>query len=207
VSILDQEYAGVSGIRLRHYISLALLTALNNKYGGSDWPAPDAALVTGSGLAVPDGLIGLSPESAKALLEGLGFSYADGGPIDSEIPAGRVAATDPPAGSNSAKGAVVTVFTSKGNKVPFPDVVFDGKSKTFAQASSDLNAAGYTSITQSCVVIPPSTTGPGPSTGPILPSDPEYARVGKVQSSSPAAGSNNVPGTPVSLAVGKETCP
>jgi membrane peptidoglycan carboxypeptidase len=202
VSILDQEYAGVSGIRLRHYISLALLTALDGKYGGNDWPAPDPALISGSGLAVPDGLIGLSPESAKALIEGLGFTYADGGPIDSEVPAGKVAATDPAAGSLSAKGAVITVFTSKGNKIAMPDVVYDGKSRTFSQAQSELSTAGYTSVTQSCVVIPPTT-----GTGPILPADPNFARVGKVQSSDPVAGSYNLPTTPVTLAVGKETCP
>ncbi len=201
-NILDAEYQGVSGIRLRHYISLALVTALDNKYGGADWPAPDPALVTGGGLAVPDGLIGLSPESAKALLEGLGFTYADGGPIDSEVPAGKVANTDPPAGSNSAKGATITVYTSKGNKVAFPDVVLDGKTNDFATAQGTLNGQGYTTVTQSCVVIPP-TTGPGP----ILPTDPQYDRVGKVQSSNPAPGSYTLPNSPVNLAVGKETCP
>ncbi len=201
-NILDAEYQGVSGIRLRHYISLALVTALDNKYGGADWPAPDPALVTGGGLAVPDGLIGLSPESAKALLEGLGFTYADGGPIDSEVPAGKVANTDPPAGSNSAKGATITVYTSKGNKVAFPDVVLDGKTNDFATAQGTLNGQGYTTVTQSCVVIPP-TTGPGP----ILPTDPQYDRVGKVQSSNPAPGSYTLPNNPVNLAVGKETCP
>ena len=199
VSILDQEYAGVSGIRLRHYISLALLTALDGKYGGNDWPGPDPALVTGGGLAVPDGLIGLSPESAKALLEGLGFSYADGGPIDSEVPAGKVAATDPSAGTNSAKGAVITVYTSKGNKVAFPDVVGDGKTNSFSAASTSLNSAGYTTVTQSCVVLAP-TSGPGP----VLPTDP---RVDKVQSSTPAPGTYVMANSPVDLAIGKITCP
>ena len=202
VSILDQEYAGVSGIRLRHYISLALVTALDQKYGGGDWPGPDPALVSGGGLAVPDGLIGLSPEQAKALLEGLGFTYADGGPVDSEVPAGKVAATDPAAGSNSAKGATITVFTSKGNKVAFPDVVLDGKTNDFNAAKNTLNGQGYSNVSQSCVVIPPTT-----GTGPILPTDPQYDRVGKVQSSNPAPGSYNVPGAAVTLAVGKETCP
>lgn len=200
-NILDTEYQGVSGILLRHYISLALVTALDNKYGGSDWPAPDPALVTGGGLAVPD-VTNLTPESAKSLLEGLGFTYADGGPIDSEVPAGKVAGTNPAAGSNSAKGATITVYTSKGNKVAFPDVVLDGKTNDFATAQGTLNGQGYTTVTQSCVVIPP-TTGPGP----ILPTDPQYDRVGKVQSSNPAPGSYTLPNSPVNLAVGKETCP
>jgi hypothetical protein len=198
-NILDAEYAGVSGIRLRHYISLAVVTALDNKYGGSDWPAPDPSLVTGGGLAVPDGLIGLSPESAKALLEGLGFTYADGGPVDSEVPAGKVAGTDPGAGSNSAKGATVTVYISKGNKTAFPDVVLDGKSNSFGDAETTLHTAGYMTVTQSCVVLAP-TSGPGP----VLPTDP---RVDKVQSSNPTPGSYVIPNTPVNLAIGKVTCP
>jgi len=202
--ILDTEYAGVSGIRLRHYISLALITALDGKYGGSDWPAPDAALVTGSGLAVPEGLIGqLTAEQAKALLEGLGFTYADGGQVDSEIPAGKVASTDPAPGSMSAKGSTITVYTSKGNKVAFPDVVADGKSFSFSQAQTALSSAGYPTVSQSCVALtPPPDSGSTPA--PVLPNDP---RIDKVQSSSPVAGSFNTPGTPVTLAVGKITCP
>lgn len=198
-NILDAEYQGVSGIRLRHYISLALVTALDNKYGGNDWPAPDPALVTGGGLAVPDGLIGLTPESAKALLEGLGFSYADGGPIDSEVPAGKVAATDPPAGSNSAKGATITVYTSKGNKVAFPDVVADGKTNDFAAAEAYLNSQHFGAVSQTCVVLAP-TSGPGP----VPNNDP---RIGKVQSSTPAAGSYVMPNSTSTLAVGQISCP
>ena len=201
VPILDQEYEGVAGIRLRHYISLALVTALDNKYGGNDWPAPDPSLVTGGGLAVPD-VRGLTPESAKALLEGLGFTYKDGGPVDSEVPAGKVATTDPAPGSNSGKGATITVFTSKGNKVAFPDVVLDGETNDFTTAEGQLNTAGYMNVTQTCVVITPTTGNP-----PMLPTDPKYGRLGKVQSSTPAPGSYNLPGTPVTLAVGKETCP
>ena len=200
-NILDAGYAGVDGILLRHYISLAVVTALDGKYGGVDWPAPDPALVTGGGLAVPDGLIGLSPESAKSLLEGLGFMYADGGPIDSEVPAGKVAATDPPAGSNSAKGATITVYTSKGNKVAFPDVVFDGISNDYTTAKNSLMTDGYTNIgPEACVVLKPTAAYPA---DPVLPTDP---RVGHVQSSTPAAGTYVLKNTAVTIAVGQIHC-
>ena len=204
VSILDQEYAGVSGIRLRHYISLAVVTALDNKFGGGDWPGPDPALVSGRGLAVPDGLIGLSPEQAKALLEGLGFTYADGGPVDSEVPAGKVAATDPAAGSNSAKGATITVFTSKGNKVAVPDVVLDGETNSYSDAQADLAAAGFTNATQSCVVLAPTSSGSGSTPAPVLPTDP---RIDKVRSTNPAPGGYAVPTAAVNVAIGKISCP
>jgi membrane peptidoglycan carboxypeptidase len=199
-NILDAGYAGVDGILLRHYISLALVTALDNKYGGNEWPGPDPALVTGGGLAVPDGLIGLSPESAKSLLEGLGFMYADGGPIDSEVPAGKVAGTDPPAGSNSAKGATITVYTSKGNKVAFPDVVFDGESNVYATALGDLTAAGYTSVSEVCVELKPTAAHPA---DPVDPADP---RIGKVQASTPPAGTYTLKNTAVKIATGQIHC-
>jgi len=193
-NILDAGYEGVPGILLRHYISLALVTALDNKYGGNDWPAPDPGLVTGGGQAVPNGLIGLTPEAAKTLIEGLGFTYADGGPIDSEVPAGRVAATDPAAGSNSAKGATITVYTSKGNKVAFPNVV----GNPAGAAESTLNGQGYMTITQSCVVL-----APAPGDAVVDPGDP---RIDTVQSSNPAPGSYVLPNTPVNLAIGRIDC-
>ena len=115
------------------------------------------------------------------------------------MPAGKVAGTDPGAGANSAKGATITVYVSKGNKVAFPDVVLDGKSNSFTDAETTLHTAGYMTVTQSCVVLAP-TSGPGP----VLPTDP---RVDKVQSSTPPPGAYVIPNTPVNLAIGKVTCP
>jgi len=142
---------------------------------------------------------GQTPEAAKALLEGLGFSYLDGGPIDSEFPAGKVANTDPAPGTQSGVAAIITVFTSKGNKVAFPDVVGDGKWNDFASAKSILNGQGYSTVAQGCEVLKPAG-GPGP----VLPTDP---RVGKVQSSDPPPGSIVLPGVSVTLTVGEITCP
>lgn len=199
-NILDTEYAGVSGIRLRHYIMEPTVAALDGKYGGVDWPAPDPTLLSGSGQAVPD-VTGLTGPAAQTILEGLGFSYADGGGVDSPVEAGKVVSTDPAVGSITAKGSTVTVFTSKGNQIPFPDVVADGKSNDFTQAKALAQAAGYPTVAQACVVLAP-IGGPGP----VLPGDP---RVGKVQSSNPIAGALTVPGAgvTVTLDVGKITCP
>ncbi len=198
-NILDSEYADVPGILLRHYIMKPIVTALDNKYGGGDWPGPDPALEGGSATTVPDGLVGIAPESAKALLEGLGFTYADGGPVDSEQPLGKVASVNPPSGTPSGLGAVITVYTSKANKIALPDEVLDGKTKDFATAKSDFIAAGFTNVTQGCVVL---TATPGP----VLPTDP---RIGKVQSTNPAPGSFQVPGATVAITanVGQITCP
>lgn len=197
-NILDTGYAGVAGIRLRHYIMEPTVAALDRKYSGTDWPAPDPELLKGGGQSVPD-VTGLTADAARTILEGLGFSYADGGAVDSAIEAGRVVSTDPGVGAFSAKGVTITVYTSKGNQVPFPDVVADGKTNDFAAAKSLVQAAGYSTVNQACVVLAP-TSGPGP----VLPTDP---RVGKVQSSTPAPGTPTVPGAVVTLSVGKKTCP
>jgi membrane peptidoglycan carboxypeptidase len=185
--ITQTSQAGVRGVLLRHYITRATMSALNAKFGGWDWPAPDPSLLVGSGQEVPE-LRGQTPEQAKSVLEGLGFTYADGGAVDSEIEAGRVAATDPGAGTQSAKGAVVTVYTSKGNKVPFPDVVGDGKSISYAEAEAMLGGS-YPNVNEVCVVVT------------------EPARDDQVQSSDPASGTLVVPGVPVTLSVGKLVCP
>jgi beta-lactam-binding protein with PASTA domain len=152
---------------------------------------------------VPD-LRGLTPDAAKALVEGLGFEFADGGQVDSDLEAGKIVRTDPEAGSISAKGVTITVFTSNGKQKPFPDVVGDGKSFTFSQAKSALKAAGYTQVTEACVEIAPASgETEGPTSPPIDPTDP---RIGKVQSSDPPAGSPTVPGAPVTLTTGKIDC-
>ena len=204
-SILDTEYNDVAGIRLRHYIMHDINVALNNKYGGTEWPGPDPALVTGSGVSVPD-VRGQTPEAAKALLEGLGFSYADGGPSDSDVTAGRVSGTDPGAGATSAKGSIITVYTSKGNVVPFPNVVGDGKSFDFNSAKSQLVAAGYpaSGITQACAVLAPTTNNPGPPDPDLV--DPTDPRINKVQSTNPSPGTPVVPGGAVTITIGKITC-
>ncbi|MEP6480459.1 MAG: transglycosylase domain-containing protein [Rhodoglobus sp.] len=198
--LYDYEWADWGGNNLRHPIMAATALVTNSKYGGGAFPTPSGVLLGGSGLQVPD-VRGLSPEKAKALLEGLGFTYVDGGPVDSEVPLGMVVSTDPPAGSQSAAGTTITVTTSKGNLVQFPDVVLDGKTNTLAQAHAALNAAGYMTITDSCSVI-----APAPVTIPPTPVTPD-PREGKVSASSPAPGTYVLPHAAVTLTYTKAICP
>ncbi|MFM9877890.1 MAG: PASTA domain-containing protein, partial [Rhodoglobus sp.] len=184
---------GVSGGLLRHVIMRSTVAVINAKYGGGAFPEPSAALLTGSGLEVPD-VRGLTPEAAKALLVGLGFGYEDAGQIDSEVPAGKVAATDPAPGTQSAKATIIKVYTSKGNKVAFPDVVEDGKSNTFPDAQGILNGQGYNQVSEVCVALPVGT----------LPGD---ERIDKVSGSDPAPGAFVMPNTKVKLTVTKLACP
>ncbi|MDF1479067.1 transglycosylase domain-containing protein [Leifsonia sp. H3M29-4] len=194
--MFDASYNGVRGQLLRHIITRNVIGTANAKYGGGDWPAPAANLLTGSGAEIPN-VVGLTPEAAKALLESLGFSFADGGQVDSDADAGKIVQTDPAAGTQSAKGALVTVYTSKANMKAFPDVVGDGTQFTFGQAQSTLGSQ-YPSVSQTCVVLEPLNGDPA-----VLPGDP---RIDKVQASNPAPGTKVIPGVAVTLSIGKITC-
>ncbi|CAO1649738.1 peptidoglycan glycosyltransferase [Salinibacterium sp. NYA9b] len=176
-------YADVQGYRLRHYITRATDGALNIKYPGGALPEPDSKLLTGSGTEVPD-LTLQSLEQAKSVLESLGFSFRDGGEVDSELPAGQVVRTSPGAGTQSAAGATVTVYTSKGNKVKIPDAVGDGESNDFATAQGILSSSGFSNVSQSCEEVSPGD-----------PSD------GKVTASSPSAGTFAKTSTTITLTV------
>jgi len=181
--ISEVSYADVSGYRLRHYITRATDAALNIKYPGSAFPEPDAKLLTGSGTEVPD-LRMQTLEQAKSVLVSLGFTFKDGGEVDSELPAGQVVKTNPAAGTQSAAGATVTVYTSKGNKVKVPDAVGDGQSNDYATAQGILNGAGFNNVSQGCEVVPLG--------------DP---RDGKVTSTNPAPGVFAIPSVPITVVV------
>lgn len=186
-SIRNYSWAGISGGVLRHVIMNATVGAIDAKYGGVDFQPPVPRLLTGSGVTVPD-LTGQSPEQAQSLLVSLGFTYQDGGTVDSEIAAGKVVGTDPAAGSLTARGTTVIVYTSKGNKIQLPDVV--SIHPAYGAAHGTLTSQGFTNVIQGCVV----TTDP--------------ALVNKVVSSNPAPGSYLLKTDPITLAVGKLlTCP
>ncbi|MGZ0211449.1 MAG: transglycosylase domain-containing protein [Actinomycetales bacterium] len=188
--ISQVSYADVQGYRLRHYITRATDTALNIKYPGGALPEPDSKLLTGAGTEVPD-LTLQTLEQAKSVLVSLGFNFADGGGVDSELPAGQVVKTSPAAGTQSAAGATVTVYTSKGNKIKIPDAVGDGQSNDFATAQGILNGAGFNNVSQACEEV--------------MPTDPKD---GKVTASNPSPGTFAKTSTAVTLTVAQSTpCP
>jgi membrane peptidoglycan carboxypeptidase len=113
---------GTSGGLLRHRIFRPIAQAIDSVYPGGAFPGPDPSLLTGSPVEVPD-VIGASLEQAKNAIElaELGFEHA--GDIDSDLPEGVVAATDPVAGSGVPRGTTVRVYTSNGLAEPVPNVV------------------------------------------------------------------------------------
>ncbi|GAB3795837.1 transglycosylase domain-containing protein [Humibacter antri] len=129
---------GHGGRDAKLYVARPVIAALNKIYGGDQFQQPSGSVLQAKQVTVPD-VTGKSPADAQSTLEGLGFTYQDGGPVDSAQPAGTVASTNPPAGSGAGIGAVVTVYTSKGNQATVPDVT----GKSGQDAATTLTAAGF----------------------------------------------------------------
>ena len=178
--------AGRQGALLRHAIFKPLALAIDGFYPGHAFPAPDPALLAGNEVFVPD-TKGLTPEKAKEAIELVDLSYQDGGQVDSDLPVGTVAATDPGAGAKVPRGTPITVYTSNGQGAGVPDVVSD--EQTFDAAKAELDGAGFNHVKEACEVA--------------LPGDPLLLKVVKQD---PAAGSVVNKNTQVTLTVRKINC-
>jgi beta-lactam-binding protein with PASTA domain len=139
---------------------------------------------------VPDGLVGGTPESAQSAIELAELTYADGGPVDSDLPVGTVASTDPPGGTQVPRGTTVTVYTSNGQDATAPPTT----GLTFAAGQSAFQTAGFSTISQACQVAPTGT----------LPTDPT---IGTIITQTPVAGAVVNVSTPVVLTIRKIACP
>ncbi|MGB3911357.1 MAG: transglycosylase domain-containing protein [Pseudolysinimonas sp.] len=113
---------GTSGGLLRHRIFRPIAQAIDSVYPGGGFPGPDPALLTGSPVEVPN-VVGASLEQAKNAIELAELGFEHGGDVDSDLPAGVVASTDPAAGSGVPRGTTVRVYTSNGLAEPVPNVV------------------------------------------------------------------------------------
>jgi membrane peptidoglycan carboxypeptidase len=185
---------GRYGGSLRHFIFQPIAQAIDGLYPGGAFPGPDPALMKGVQVFVPDGLIGTTPEVAKAAIEQAQLSYEDGGQMDSDLPAGTVVATDPAGGSQVSKGSIVRVYTSNGQATAVPDVV--GPNQNFNDAKNQLQSAGFTNVTQTCEEFdptPPVNHSPG--------------TLNNVVAQDPAAGSVVNKNNQVTLTVRKNSCP
>ncbi|MBI5161175.1 MAG: transglycosylase domain-containing protein [Micrococcales bacterium] len=146
---LRQAYVGgTQASNLRHRIFRPIAEQLDTTRKGTAFPAVDPNLLKGKPTIVPD-VSGLTPQAAQPLIENKDLTFADGGQIDSDQPAGTVVRTDPPAGSSVAQGTTVTVFSSNGQGALVPDVS-SGKNLSFTDASTQLKSAGFGNVQQQC---------------------------------------------------------
>jgi len=182
---------GIQSSVLRHYIFkpiAAAIDAYGSYGGGAGFPAPSGQFLTGSPATVPTGLIGGTVESAKSAIEIAELTYADGGQIDSDQPAGLVARLDPGEGSTVPRGTTVTVYTSNGQGATAPNVI----GMHYPQGENAFQNAGFTNIHQACEV---ASLGDPPSS------------LNTIVSQVPSAGAVVGKNTPVTLTVRQASCP
>lgn len=185
---------GNNAAGLRHVIFRPIAVAIDRMFPGSGgFPAPDAQYLNGSPVFVPDGLIGGTPEQAKAAIELALLFYADGGKVDSDLPAGVVVKVSPASGSSVPRGTEVKVYTSNGLGRTVPNVT--GPGTDFGSAQTALNDAEFMNVVEECVV---------PLGGVGLPGQPAE---GEVVDQSPAAGSVVNKNTTVTVTTAHAACP
>jgi len=166
----------------RHRMWPDVMSVANAKYGGDAFKEASNAVLQAVQVKVPD-LRGKSMSEAKSALNSAGFEFADGGVVDSEMPEGTVASTNPAGGTTADRGSTVTVSSSNGSGVVIPDVV----GKTEAEARAMLTAEPYKfTVTKT----EQAATDP--------------AQKGKVVSMSPEAGTGAKPGSEVTIVVATE---
>jgi membrane peptidoglycan carboxypeptidase len=203
VPVLDMR----GGTLMRHNVFRVAQGSINAQYGGGDFGSPPARLLTGAGVIMPD-VAGRTPAQAEGLLTGLGFRFAVGDAVDSDLAAGLIVSASPEPGTLLARGTTVTVTTSLGNLVPVPDVVSAGTN--FNTARDALLIAGFTNISRTCVALPPAPApdpSPSPSPGGNGNSSPAPLSPERVTAQNPAAGTTIRYETPITLTVTKSTCP
>ncbi len=176
---------GVNASLIRHFVWPDVMSVANAKYGGDEFPEASSNVINAVAIPVPD-VRGKSMAEAKSSLQASGFSFADGGAIPSELPAGTVASTDPSGGSASTRGATVTAYSSDGTGVLIPGVI--GMSEEDARAT--LQAAPF-SFTVAKL---------GQATE-------DKAQDGKVIAVQPGEGTPSRPGDSVTIVIGKYEAP
>lgn len=160
---------GVQAALLRHVIFRPVAQAIDAVYPGGAFPPPDPTLLKGNPVFVPD-VVGKTVEAALAEIELAELNYADGGIIDSGLPAGTVAATIPAAGEGVPRGTEVVVYQSNGQAAAVPDVT----GMPVNDAYNDLVAAGWTQAVKICDPLPP---GPQPDLGKVYRTQPAAGTV------------------------------
>jgi len=184
---------GQSGGLLRHRIFKPIAQAIDSIYPGGAFAGPDPALLTGSPVEVPN-VIGQTPEQARQAIEEIAeLVYADGGQVDSDLPAGQVASTNPGPGASVPRGTTVTVYTSNGLAEEVPSVV--GHQKNIAEG--EITSAGF-SVASECV-DPADLGNPAPA---------DLPPPNEVTSQDPAGGTFRNPATTtVTIRYYQPVCP
>ncbi|MBD8023419.1 transglycosylase domain-containing protein [Microbacterium gallinarum] len=125
---------------VRYQLVRRTQAAANAAYGGDRFAQADAELTKFILTELPD-VVGMSVDEAKATLQNRGFPVNVGAPVDSDRPAGVIAAQNPGPG-RVAGGSTVTISPSNGQGIGLPDVSGMGVERAIAQ----LRQAGFGNV-------------------------------------------------------------
>ncbi len=168
--------------RIRNAIWPVMQRAANAKYGGDQFPQPDATLTKRTYVTLPS-VIGMSVDQATDTLRRAGFSVSVGDAVDGTEAAGTVIQQDPGAGRVAA-GVNVTIRPSNGQGISVPAV-----NGTPEDAAEQLRAVGITNVEGACT------------------EKEDAPKDGQVTGTSPAAGTMISRGTKVTVAYEAKKCP
>jgi len=183
-----KDCIGAQVATLRNCVFRQTVTAIDAEYPPGSFPPAPAQYLNGSTLPLPS-FAGQTVTSATTQLQTLGFTVTvSPSPVPSAQPAGTVDSTDPPAGTRVSAGYDITIYTSDGSESK--TIPNDLIGKTFAQAKTEIEAAGFVTPSETCVVdasVPPLTD--------------------KVTATDPIGGWQGPGSTIIAVTVHKQTCP
>jgi membrane peptidoglycan carboxypeptidase len=156
--LFNAYYRGNQLARLRYVLGSNIQRTIDQLYPGGQFPQPDSNLTRTVYRDLPN-VVGMSQDQATQTLQNAGFQVQVGGPVDSDLAAGTIAAQSPEAGK-TAGGATVTISPSNGQGIEVPNVV--GKSS--AEAVAQLTGSGYGSV-RACQDDKAKVTGVSPGVG------------------------------------------
>ncbi|SMH44978.1 Membrane carboxypeptidase (penicillin-binding protein) [Rathayibacter oskolensis] len=113
------DFESGSAILARHRIWNPVMAAFDREYGGAAFTPPDASFVTAPMVTVPD-VTGRSVDAATSALRAAGLMVGASTQVDSAVPTGQVAGTDPAAGTSVVRGSEVGVQISTGSAATSP---------------------------------------------------------------------------------------
>lgn len=124
----------------------AVMYVADEKFGGEGFGDPAETALKQTMVNVPD-VRGKSFDEAAGIIANARFAYRDGGEVDSAVPKGMIARTDPGIGAAAGLGAEITLYRSRGNAGAVPGGL---GGMTARDAESELKSAGFTSVSVTC---------------------------------------------------------
>lgn len=143
VGLLDAAGGSRSLWNVRSQVFTNAMAAALERHPGGQFLQPDAETLQGNAVALPN-VASLSPEEARATLEGAGFSVVVGSTVAGAQEAGRVEYTSPGADSLVLPETSVTLLISDGSQFTPPDAAIpDLEGQSLSDARSSMSSAGF----------------------------------------------------------------